>query len=373
MRIRRSIAARLILTTVLSATLVFALALAIIHLRAQEILEAQVDESARNLARASVNRVEAVLGSVTKVTEGLARTLETGDLGDSELRALLRRSVESNPEIFGAAVAFEPEALGGANRRYAPYYHRSNGKIAFVRLDETMNYPLEDWYQIPRELRQPEWSEPYFDHGGGEILMATWSVPFYGGVGETRHVKGIVTADIALDWLSEAIGAIKVLGTGYAFLLSRNGMIVAHPEPERIMNNTIFSLAEARDDPAMREMGRRMQRGESGFVPYTNYLGVLSRLYYAPVPSTGWTLAIVFPEAELFAGIRRLTLTVAGIGAVGLVLLAGIVREAAGSITQPLSALAVATQEISEGKFDTPLPASAAQDEVGALSAPSPP
>jgi phosphoserine phosphatase RsbU/P len=367
-RIRKTIAARLILTTVSSALLVFALALGIVDLRAREMLEQKVAESARNLAQASVNRVEAVLASVAKITEGLARTFETGDFAEEELRTLVRRSVESNPEIFGAAAAFEPEVLGAANRRYAPYFYRNGGKISFVRLDETMNYPLEDWYQIPRELRRPEWSEPYFDHGGGNVLMTTMSAPFYSGAGETRRVKGIVTADIALDWLSEAIGAIKVLETGYAFLLSRNGTVVAHPVPERIMNETIFSLAEARGDRAMREVGRRMLRGESGFAPYTAHAGVSSRLYYAPIPSTGWTLAIVFPEAELFADIRRLTLTAAGIGAAGLLLLAGIVRKTARSITQPLSELVIATKEISEGKLDAPFPVSPAQDEVGTLN-----
>jgi phosphoserine phosphatase RsbU/P len=368
LRIRRTIAARLIFTTVLGASLVFALALGIVHLRAREIIEAKVAESARNLAQGSLNRVEAVLDSVAKVTEGLAGALETGDLSERDIETLLRRAVEGNPEIFGAAVAFEPEVLSGANRRYAPYYYRSGGKIAFARLDKTVDYPLQDWYQIPRELGRPEWSEPYFDHGGGNTLMAAMSFPFYTGAGEKRRVKGVVTADIALDWLSDAIGAIKVLDTGYAFLLSRNGTVVAHPVPERIMNETIFSLAEARGDRGVREVGRRMVRGETGFVPYANHAGVLSRLYYAPVPSTGWTLAIVFPEAELFADIRRLTFTVAGIAAAGLLLLAGIVREAARSITQPLSALAMATKEISEGKFDAPFPSSSALDEVGTLS-----
>ena len=217
-----------------------------------------------------------------------------------------------------------------------------------------MNYPLQDWYQIPHELRRSDWSEPYFDTGGGNALMATLSVPFFAGTGEARRIMGIVTADIALDWLTETVGSIKVLQTGYAFLLSRNGTIVTHPDAERIMNETIFSLAEARGDRVMRELGRRMQRGELGFAPYTTYAGIGSRLYYAPVPSAGWTLAIVFPEAELFSSARHLTLTVAGIGVAGLLLLAGIVSKTARSITKPLSALAEATKEISEGKFNAP-------------------
>jgi sigma-B regulation protein RsbU (phosphoserine phosphatase) len=368
MRLAKTIAARLILATVFSTALVFALVLGIVDYRSQAIVEAEAAQSARHLAQASVYRVEAVLGAVAKTAESLARTLESGEIGDQELRTLLRRSVESNPEIFGAAAAFEPDALGGADRRYAPYYFRDGGKISSLQLGETENYPLQDWYQIPRELGRAEWSEPYYDEGGGKTLMASLSVPFHSGSGEQRRIKGIVTADIALNWLTKTIGEIKVLDTGYAFLLSRNGTVITHPDAARMLNETIFSVAEARDDPAMRELGRRMIRGETGFAPYLTYKDVKSRLYYAPIPSTGWTLAIVFPEAELFDDVRTLTLTVTAMGIAGLLLLAGITLRIARSLTRPLGALATATAAISEGRFDVPLPAATTQDEVGALS-----
>ena len=368
MLLAKTIAARLILVTVLSTALVFALVLGVVDYRSQAIVEAEAAQSARHLAQASVYRVEAVLGAVTKTTEGLARTLESGEIGDQELRTLLRRSVESNPEIFGAAAAFEPAALGGQERRYAPYYFRDGDKISSMQLDETENYPLHDWYQIPRELGRAQWSEPYYDEGGSKTLMASLSVPFYSGSGEQRRIKGIVTADIALDWLTKTVDAIKVLDSGYAFLLSRNGTVITHPDAARMLNETIFSVAEARDDPAMRELGRRMIRGESGFAPYLTFKEVKSRLYYAPIPSTGWTLAIVFPEAELFADVRTLTLTVTAMGIAGLLLLAGITLRIARSLTRPLGELAAATAAISEGRFDVRLPSGNAQDEVGALS-----
>lgn len=368
MRPPKTIAARLILATVLSTALVFALVLGVVDYRSQAIVEAEAANSARHLAQASVYRVEAVLGAVTKATESMARTLETGEIGDQDLRTLLRRSIESNPEIFGAAAAFEPATLGGTERRYAPYYFRSGDTIRTVQLDSTENYPLQDWYQISRELGRAEWSEPYYDEGGGKTLMASLSVPFHTGSGDERRIKGIVTADIALDWLTKTIGAIKVLDTGYAFLLSRNGTVITHPDAARILNETIFSVAEGRNDHAMRELGRRMIRGESGFAPYLTFKDVKSRLYYAPIPSTGWTLAIVFPEAELFTDVRSLTLTVTAMGLAGLLLLAGITFRIARSVTRPLGALATATTAISAGRFDVPLPAVTTQDEVGALT-----
>ena len=33
------------------------------------------------------------------------------------------------------------------------------------------------WYVTPRKLGKPMWTEPYFDEGGGEVNMVTWSVP----------------------------------------------------------------------------------------------------------------------------------------------------------------------------------------------------
>lgn len=371
MRFPRTIAVRLILVVTLSVSLIFTVMLGFNYWRSRALLEEQVALGAHHLAMASVNRVEAVLASVAKVTEGLARSLENGQVGDRELHALLRRSVESNPEIFGSAVAYEPGeqgAAGDVKHRQAPYYFRDGDRISISQLGNEYDYWLQDWYQIPRETGVSGWSEPYFDEGGGGTLMATYSVPFYEGAGDERRLKGVVTSDISLGWLSQTIASIKMLQTGYAYLLSRNGTIVTHPVSDNIMNETLFSIAEARGDPAMRELGRRMQRGESGFGAYINYADIRCRLYFSPVPAAGWTLAIVLPEAELFADIRRLTLMVAGMALLGILLIALVVVLIARSITRPLRALAAATEQISGGNFELDLPASAAQDEVGGLS-----
>jgi hypothetical protein len=72
-----------------------------------------------------------------------------------------------------------------------------------------------------------------------------------------------------------------------------------------IIDDTQHSLAEARNDPGMRELGRKMIRGGTDFIPYTDIKGRRCRLYYAPIPSVGWTLAVVFPEAELLALLRK--------------------------------------------------------------------
>ena len=187
--------------------------------------------------------------------------------------------------------------------------------------------------------------------------MSTCSVPFYQEIDGGKQLKGIVIADISLDALTELVSSIKILRTGYAALLSRNGMILAHPLKDAIMNETFFSIAEARNDPSLRELGKKMVRGETGFVHYQSLVGFTSWMYYAPIPSTGWTLAVVFPEEELLENVRKLSMTMVVMGFAGILLLTLAVIYIARAIIKPLQLLTAATDEIASGNFDVALPA----------------
>ena len=368
---KNSIVIKLVLVITLCSSLIFAVTLGYNYYRSRTILVKELEGNARNLAMSLVNRVETELSSVTKVTEGVARSLETGRYSEAELLSLIRTTVEQNPGIYGSGVAFEPYAFRAASRLYAPYFYREKGKITFSRLEDSYKfvpYLYWDWYQIPRELGAREWSEPYFDEGAGNIAMSTCSVPFYGESRGTRRLKGIVTADISLNSLTELVSSVKILKTGYAALISRNGMVLAHPLKGAVMNESFFSIAEARNDHSLRELGKKMVKGESGFILYKSLVGVRSWMYYAPIRSTGWTLAVVFPEAELLENVTHLSLVMALIGLAGILLLTLAVIAIARSITKPLRSLAAATHLMSSGNFDLELPLVCSNDEVGLLT-----
>ena len=371
MRVRDSIVARLVLVIMLFSAAIYAFTLGYNYYETREALHREVATNSRNLAMSLVHLVETRLTAVAKVTEGLARTVEITDPGETELLALIRGAVESNDEIKGSTVAFEPFAFDPQRKYYAPYYFRSDDGLTLSQLEDTYRgtpYVYWDWYQIPRELQQAEWSEPYYDEGGGNILMTTCSVPLYRMRDGRREFRGIVTADVALEELTEIISSVKILDHGYAALLSRNGMILAHPVKDVIMNDTFFSIAEARKDPAMREIGRRMARGESGFVLYRAIAGFDSYMYFAPIPRTGWTLAVLFPERELLAGTWMLLLKMALLGLAGIVLLTFAVTNVVRSMIGPLRRLTEAADELAQGNFDLALPAARYQDEVGVLT-----
>jgi sigma-B regulation protein RsbU (phosphoserine phosphatase) len=364
------LAFKLILFFSLSSLLIFTAVLAYNYQYSRKIIMINQEKDARNLALMSVHRIETVLNGVQKATQSLAGHLERTSPSKEELLALIRATVEKNPEIVGSAVAFEPFAYAPHTCLFAPYYFRKGETIEFADLTkESYAYQHADWFQITKELKAPQWTEPYFDEGGGNLLMATYSVPFYAHLGPNKRLRGIVTADVSLKTLQKIVSSIKILETGYGFLLSKNGTLVTHPAEELIMNETIFGVAEARGDLPLREIGRKMIRGESGALMFKDLISPKTCwMTYAPIPSTGWSLAVLFPLDELMADTNQLYWTMITIALIGLALLSLAIIFISGRITRPLRAVSKATEEIAKGNLDTPLPPVTSRDEVGKMA-----
>ncbi|MGB8874609.1 MAG: adenylate/guanylate cyclase domain-containing protein, partial [Desulfobaccales bacterium] len=265
-------------------------------------------------------------------------------------------------ELFGLGIGFEPYGHNPKSLYFCPYVFRSDDQLQVKMLGgESYRYFYLDWYQIPRELGRPLWIEPYF--GAGNTIESTYSVPFYREREGRRRLAGVVSADISLMWLKDIVSAVKIYKTGYAFLISQNGMFVTYPEHRLIMRESIFGLAEAKKDPRIREVGREMIRGGEGFVPIPASLtGKRSWLYYAPVPGTGWSLGVVFPEAELFADAGRLMRRSAAVAVLSLIILAAVIIVISRGITRPLRHLARKTADIARGDFTAKVPETGARE-----------
>ncbi len=354
----RGLAAQLILLILASTGIIFLAAFTYNLMASKQAIIEQVGENARHLTLETAYRIEAMLQAVQKVPGNLAAVLEDYPHRQTDLQRLLRSTVANNREVFGVAVAFEPYAFDPRHNYFCPYCFREGQEIKITYLGgESYRYFYYDWYQLPKELSQAMWSEPYFDEGGGNIIMSTYSVPFYRREGSMRRFRGVVTADLSLMWLQDLVSAVKIYQSGYAFLISRNGVFVTHPHTQWIMRESVFSLAEARGDPSLRRLGRDMIRGGSGFVPLLDFhSGQKSWLFYAPLPSTGWSLAVVIPERELFAEVYSLSRKIFGIILLGLLLLAVVIVAISKSIARPLRILARQTAAIAQGDFNATVP-----------------
>lgn len=315
----RGIAFKLTFFILTSCTFIFIAAFGYNYFFSRRIIIKGIEENARDLVLLTVNKIEAVLRPIEKVPQSLAFLLEQFLCEKEDLLSVLRSVVTNNPEIYGATIAFEPYAFAKDSLYFAPYFYWNNDTIEAAYLGgDHYQYFYWDWYQIPKEISHPVWSEPYYDEGSGNIIISTYSVPFYRYVGKEKIFTGIVTADVSLSWLQDIVSSIKIAETGYGFLISNNGRFVTHPHKELIMHETIFSVAEARKDMRLRQIGKDMINGGSGFVPFESIVtGNKCWMAYEPISSTAWSLGVLFPQDELMANITRLNWVVFFLGVFG--------------------------------------------------------
>lgn len=366
----RSLAFKLILAVLGSTGLIFLVVLGYNYYRSKEVLLQEMEKDAQTVSREMVYRIESQLRGIEQVPLTIALMLENRTFTDEELADSIRSAVEKNPDIFGMAVAFEPYAFNAADIYHSPYAFRQGNSISLSYLGSpAYHYFNFDWYQIPKELKGATWSEPYFDEGGGSIVMATFSAPFFKAIDGRKVFQGVVTADMSLSRLQDAISSVKLFETGYAFLISRTGLFITHKKKRAIMRESIFSVAEERGDPKLRTIGRRMIHGEEGLVPIKDFLDRGdSWMYFSPLPSAGASVGVVIPENELFATLREMTMGMLGLGVAGFLALLGTIVLISSRFTRPIKVLSVKALELAKGNLDVDLPRLKSHDEVGTLN-----
>ncbi len=330
-----------------------------------------LEENAKNLSSATLNKIESVLSAIEKIPQQIAYTVQRSYYRKEDIVFLVRQIVENYPEIYGATIAFEPYEFDKKTQYFSPYFYRGgdNGELKMTYIgSEEYKYFDKDWYKTPKKLNKPSWSEPYFDKGAGNIVMTTYSVPFYKDELGKQIFMGVVTADVSLSWLHDSLSSLKIAETGYTFLISQKGAYISHPVKEWIMKENIFELAKKKNNSKFSQIAKEMIAGKTDFTTVKDlYVGKNSYLYYAPLLLNGWSLGAVFPKDEMMLGINELQKENFIYALSGLGLLFLIIAFIARSITQPLGDLVKVTGELATGKLDATIPLNDSQDEVGKL------
>jgi Cache domain. len=256
----------------------------------------------QNRLSAEVKRINTVVESAQKTPQDLAYILEFHEANIDEMNILLESVLFNNEELYGSCIAFEPYRLEKDSLYNSCYAYRENDVVKYTNLNgEKYNYFYKDWYLIPKTLKKPVWSEPYYDEGGGNSLMSTYSVPFYKLNGNKETFNGIVTVDVSVDWLTDFVKSVGRTLSGYPILVSENGTIISAFNKELIFHETIFTLAEENNLPILRQIGRALQHGKRGYIAIDKPIkGKKWYAFYCPVPANKWGLIILVPESELY-------------------------------------------------------------------------
>ena len=312
----------------------------------------------------TVLEVEQVIIEVERAVDNVDWMIQEHLDDEKFLVEVTRQLVASNPNIVGSAVAFEPGYYKG-RQYFSPFTYKGDvtGELYTKQLGgEDYDYPILDWYQIPKLLDRPYWSEPYYDDGGSSQRISTFSMPLKDTAGV---FFGVVTADVSLEWLSKRVTSLKPYDNSYAMLIGRNGSYIAHPDSSKVLNETVFTSALEMQDTSALAIGRLMLSGVKGESKFMND-DVKSFAVYGPL-SNGWAMSLICDYRDVFED-AILANTVFGImiflGLVGLYFGS---RKVIRSVTMPIVEFSNSAMTIAKGNFNASIPEVKTRDEIRKL------
>lgn len=285
----------------------------------------------------------------------------------STILPFVDKLVKSDSLIMGGCIAVVPEALPRlCNGLLMEYVSRgADGQWLAKHLgDSSYNYTMMPWYADAVQSGKPIWSEPYFDKGGGNRLMVTYSYPLKNA---SNQVIAVMTADVSVSDLTGEIDRLKPAENGFAFIINKDSVLITHPDKSKILSaeNNFYAT-----DHGWRIVNA-IEKDKIGTVENTFRIrrnGEDWLLVYRRIGDTDWTICSVMPYSSVMSNLDLETFKAVGLLIIGLLILALLIRVVVIHSMGPLKKLTSAAELISGGNLDTPLPDMKSTDEIGRLN-----
>ena len=293
------------------------------------------------------------------------------DSPESVMKAL-EKEFKLNNYSQGYFMAFEPGYFPEYEKWFEPYMNKNDEHPRNIGSADH-DYLTRDWYIESKKSEVGIWSDPYYDDVGAFANVCSLTMPIYD---KRDSVVGVCGVDLSLNWLVNKLQDIdhNSIVTGripfdsrhdtrfHSFIINRDGTYLAHPDKERVMKKNVLAYINQHDEDDMDLYMQMMQlkRGQTTLV----LDGVLATVYYAPLESTNWAMAIVVPQRVFLYRALVLVGLLLVVSIIGLAIIYYLCRSNVRRVAKPLSALARSTEEVAKGNFDAPLPVIDYQDEV---------
>jgi len=215
--------------------------------------------------------------SMEKTTTEAAANVANGKPEDSaaDIEKLDRHLSDVMKQIGG-----QYEAIVVVNPEGVVFADGSNGEI------KGLNVADRDYFKAAKEGKTSM----------GAVVKSRWTgnpivpigAPIFGKGGEFVGSIGIV---LKIDFLVGKIAGTKLGKTGYAFMLDGNGLTIAHPKKEFILE------MDAKNIKGMEVVASSMMAHKAGVESYV-FDGIPKIAGFAPVGLNGWSVAITQPTDE---------------------------------------------------------------------------
>lgn len=379
--------------------------------RTQAQFEHAMQQRLSALAQTQASEIKRELEAPLLIAAGLARTNALLGIKDSkgepqlkvsreQVLNLLRNTVEQNPKVLGAYIAWEHNALDnndaayvgntdvGADPkdgRFMPWWYRNtDGSLALEKLASLEDQKLlstgvraSEYYLCSKETKKPCVIDPApYKVGGKMVMLSSFIEPII----SNGAFQGIVGADLSVNFIQDMLEAAdKNLynGAGEMALIASNGGLVAYTKDPAKLGEKASTILDANEVDNLNKISIGEVRydvdKEHGHIEVYMPFGI-------GATNARWTLMMQLPLSAVMADLNTLKSDLAsqrnadilGMAVVGLIIAALgllVIWLVARGIAGPLKQMVLMLDDIAQGEGDlTKRLESNRVDEVGQIA-----
>ena len=296
---------------------------------AHKTIREEVEHKAEMELQVKSLEIQKVMVAVETAIQNTVWTAEAMLQQPDSLYGILRHVVSQNPTIVGAGMMFVPDYYPQKGRWFEPYLViRPDSTIETAQIGSaTHDYLQAEFFQNGIRSEGGYWSEPYYDDVGAKMMLCTYTMPLRDSSGQIVALMG---ADVSLDWLSDVINANPIYPSSVNVIFSRSGQLMACPVESLIMRSNMEDFTANLHDSTARHINSRMKGGQSGHSTIVDNSGEKNYVFYAPVlGKTGWFMAIVCSDSEIYQDLRQVGFNLMLLMLLGIALLSYIIYRSA--------------------------------------------
>lgn len=322
----------IIIGTIICICYVSVFSTILVQLKAKSISDSEnlAKEVSKSYASQITARFEKLETIGKDLKNALTNQIKLGTQNRELIIEMQKEALDMNPEIFGVAVAFEPNAFDQKDDYYKGRKEFSDTGIFIPYIsrgeNELIVEPAYDdktemtWYNKPKELKGTYITEPTtYTVNGKDVQMTSFVVPI---LDTNKNFLGVVSIDYKLDTLDQIISQKTPLG-GTVELLSNAGIYVASGEDP----NLKMKDAKENSDIWAKIVSETSQGKE--FYTYGNSVTKNKEVLMVAYPvnlentNTNWILCSQIPKEKILEGYNKIfnVILIAAIGSLIIVIL----------------------------------------------------
>ena len=179
---------------------------------------------------------------------------------------------------------------------------------------------------------------------------------------DNGNIIGFVGVDVNLSVITDMINDEKLGTNGYAYMISKNGLLMAHAKKNVIYKGNILNYV----NKDVVDLGKKMINGEAG-IKYYEINDMKKIVSYMPIKSTGWSIGMSanYNEQTKSIFLLRNYILLIGIGIIVLILI--LLNYLTDTLVKPINKLKEHMEIATKGDLTVQCDINS-KDEIGVLA-----